>query len=288
MKIDKVFEFYKESEKIFQCPICHGTLEIERPASMICQNRHCFNLAKDGYINFLPNQKQTKYQKELFESRRIVFENGYYEPLAMEICNLIGTYTSGKDTCRIMDMGCGEGYYEGVIKQQIKEAEVFAFDNVKEAIRMGARKYRGINWIVGNLAGLPVQEKVADIILEIFAPSNYTEFERILKEDGYLLKVIPGKGYLKELRSCIENQEQDSEKKYTSQSVETYFGEHMRLVERKTISYTKSVDKESKWHFVQMSPLMFGKSADHVNVDGMDMLTFEFVILLGTIADQNP
>nr|WP_261383929.1 hypothetical protein [Bacillus licheniformis] len=35
------------------------------------------------------------------------------------------------------------------------------------------------------------------------SPSNYAEFERLLSDDGIVLKVIPRSGHLKELRRFL-------------------------------------------------------------------------------------
>ena len=41
-----------------------------------------------------------------------------------------------------------------------------------------------VNWFVGDLAHLPIQSKSIEVILDIFSPANYAEFERVLKAEG--------------------------------------------------------------------------------------------------------
>lgn len=46
---------------------------------------------------------------------------------------------------------------------------------------------------MGDLANIPIKSESMDLLINIFTPSNYSEFTRILKKDGYLIKVVPGK-----------------------------------------------------------------------------------------------
>lgn len=66
-------------------------------------------------------------------------------------------------------------------------------DNAKDAIISGAKKEQKINWLMGDLANIPIKSESMDLLINIFTPSNYSEFTRILKKDGYLIKVVPGK-----------------------------------------------------------------------------------------------
>ncbi len=278
MKIEKITRSFQATEHMYSCPICHSCVEVILPASMVCRNGHCFDISKNGYINFLQNQKQTKYTEKLFESRRIVFENGFYEPLAEEISNLVAAYSAGKESFSLLDVGCGEGYYDWFLQQEHPKAQIYAIDNVKEAIRMGTQKSKEVSWIVGDLANLPFQQETMDFLLEIFAPSNYAEFQRLLKKDGYLIKILPGENYLKELRVLLN---QSSGENYSTQPVEQYFCKHMKLEKRSIISYEKNVNQELLQHFWQMSPMSFDRESTIASVDRIDQLTFEFVVLLG-------
>ena len=47
-----------------------------------------------------------------------------------------------------------------------------------------------VNWFVGDLAHLPIQSKSIEVILDIFSPANYAEFERVLKDEGVILSLI--------------------------------------------------------------------------------------------------
>src|SRR5690606_40580058 len=66
-------------------------------------------------------------------------------------------------------------------------------------------------WIVADLANLPIATTSIDYILNILSPSNYAEFDRLLKKEGKLIKVIPNSDYLKELRGIFYEDKERSE-----------------------------------------------------------------------------
>lgn len=281
MKINQVLSFYQAAETMFRCPICFKEIMTKEPADMLCASGHCFNMSKYGYINFSPNQKQTKYNEELFESRRLVFDNGYYKPLAEKISQLVKKYMIEKETYSILDVGCGEGYYDWYLKEECKGAEIYAVDNVRDAIKMGAKRCKDVRWLVGNLANVPIKTNSIDLVLEIFAPSNYSEFQRVLGKDGVLIKVIPNKNYLKELRELIGKTTEDTE-----DSVKDYFCKSMNLMEEINLTYTKPICPELREHFLKMTPMMFGRDDSEIDVSKLEQMTFDFVILVGGICES--
>ena len=64
-----------EAVALLRCPICSGSFHQEGK-SLLCGKRHCYDIAKQGHVNFAPNAKPSFYKKELFESRAKAFEAG--------------------------------------------------------------------------------------------------------------------------------------------------------------------------------------------------------------------
>ncbi len=62
-------ETIKRNQVKFKCPVCGVTMALRNHDSMICKNRHCFDLSKTGYLNLLASRSNAVYSKELFESR---------------------------------------------------------------------------------------------------------------------------------------------------------------------------------------------------------------------------
>lgn len=42
---------------MFTCPICKESLQLNGK-SLVCENNHCFDYAKQGYVNLLPVQQK--------------------------------------------------------------------------------------------------------------------------------------------------------------------------------------------------------------------------------------
>ena len=96
----------------FACPICQLDLELVG-TSFKCPKGHSFDLAKFGYVNLAPQIKQSKdYDKENFQNRQLILEAGFYEPILTAIGQKIPT-----SDAKILDIGCGEGYYSRKLQE---------------------------------------------------------------------------------------------------------------------------------------------------------------------------
>ncbi|MDU4891739.1 MAG: methyltransferase domain-containing protein [Clostridium sp.] len=279
MNIVTQYEKYNKIVGMFICPICQSKMNFSNYNSIVCGKRHCFDLSKHGYINFIPNQQQTKYTKDLFESRRYIFEEGFYKPLEDNIKKIIKQYLDTSKALKMLDVGCGEGFYSRGLSASINNLDIYAMDNAKDAIILGAKKEQKIKWFIGDLSNIPLKSNSMDLLLNIFTPSNYSEFTRILKSDGYLIKVVPGANYLKELRECAANQL--ANQKYSNESVIDYFANHMNCEEVLNLTYKMAVTKENIDNFLKMTPMMFNVDKEKLFVDDINKITLDFTIIVG-------
>ncbi len=279
MNIIKQYEKYNKVIDMFICPICHTKMKFSNSNSIVCKKGHCFDLSKHGYINFIPNQQQTKYTKELFESRRYIFEEGFYKELEDNIKKIIEKYVDISKSTKALDVGCGEGFYARGLSQGIEKLDVYAMDNSKDAIILGAKKAEKVKWLIGDLSNIPIKSDSMDLLINIFTPSNYKEFTRILKHNGYLIKVVPGPNYLKELRKCAVNQLVNQ--KYSNESVIDYFTKHIRPEEVRNLTYKMPVTRENITDFLKMTPMMFNVDKEKLFVDDIRHITLDFTIIVG-------
>ena len=64
----------------FCCPICGGALEQEG-RSLLCEKRHCFDLARSGYVHLLPahlaRSKEPGDNKQMVRTRTAFLDKGY-------------------------------------------------------------------------------------------------------------------------------------------------------------------------------------------------------------------
>jgi len=158
-------------------------------------------LAKEGYVNLMPTGKKLAStvgdSAAMFASRREFFEVGFYEPLRQKLVEL-----AIKDNPSVVgDIGCGEGYYIGGIAAALPEARCFGTDIAKDGIKMAAKRYPRASFAVADTyARLPLAEHQADVLINVFAPRNAREFNRVLDPSGKLIVVIPAPEHLAELR----------------------------------------------------------------------------------------
>lgn len=268
------------SEKMFRCPICSANMALRNINSLVCSNRHCFDLSKHGYVNFLSNQSKTKYTKELFDSRRCIFQSGFYTPLKENIECLINEYLGTAPSIRLLDAGCGEGFFiptPPAVNNQTME--VFALDIHKDAIISAARKNNAVNRIVGDLSNIPLKSNSISLVLNVFAPANYSEFMRVMQDNGFIIKVIPNDRYLAELRGCAEGQLINKE--YSNKRVLDYFHKNMACLDSVRLSYQLPVTEYQVENFIRMTPLMFSVDKAKISLEGIKQITIDVEIIIG-------
>lgn len=179
------------------CPKCKEKLKlIDRTYK--CINNHCFDISKEGYVNLLLNKSDSGDNKEMVDARLAFLNKGYYNFLIDKVMSYIDKNNI------ILDCGCGEGYYTNYIKKSLG-CVIFGTDISKSAIQKAAKRNVGkdINYFVSSIFDIPIAEDCVDVILNICAPHFEKEFKRILKEGGKILKVIPAKNHLIELKEFL-------------------------------------------------------------------------------------
>ena len=266
------------SATAFSCPICQENLALVE-SSLKCSNRHSFDLAKFGYVNLAPQIKQSaNYDKENFQNRQQILEAGFYQAILEGISDLLATNPSAKT---VLDIGCGEGFYSRKLQESHSDKTFYAFDISKDSVQIATKSEPNwaVNWFVGDLARLPIEDASMDILLDIFSPANYGEFRRVLSKDGILIKVIPTENHLKEIRQMV--QDQLTKKDYSNQDIKEHFQEHFSIQSRQIASLTKPITAEQRQALLAMTPLLF--HVDHTNIDWSQLteITIEAEILVG-------
>ncbi len=203
------------------CPVCQKPLTQTRQ-SLSCPSGHSFDMASKGYVNLLlsqdKNSKDPGDNKEMVQARRRFLDKGYYEPLSQALCEILTHKVfQKKERCILVDAGCGEGYYTHQIQQSLAESrlshKIYGVDISKGAIHLATGRNKQIQFLAASLFKLPFSSQCADLIINAFAPSCNREFKRILKKDGFLITVIPGKKHLIELKSVLYDRPYENDEK---------------------------------------------------------------------------
>ena len=266
------------SASAFACPICQENLTLVE-SSLKCEHRHSFDLAKFGYVNLAPQIKQSaNYDKENFQNRQQILEAGFYQAILETISDLLATKPSAKT---VLDIGCGEGFYSRKLQESHSDKTFYAFDISKDSVQIAAKSEPNwtVNWFVGDLAHLPIKDASMDILLDIFSPANYGEFQRVLSKDGILIKVIPTENHLKEIRQMV--QDQLTKKDYSNLDIKEHFQEYFSIQSSQIASLTKSITPEQRQDLLSMTPLLFHVDQSKIDWSQLTKITIEAEILVG-------
>lgn len=230
--------------------------------SMRCGRCHSFDLAREGYLNLL-RSKRTGDSKEMLLARRAFLDRGHYQPLAEALADTIATFLGEhagpcERPLRVLDAGCGEGYYLDRLGQRLSEAPglvgtlLIGLDSAKEAIRMAAKRCPDAALLVADLKErLPIADASLDAILNVFAPRDLAEFARMLVPGGLLLIAIPSPDHLVELRlahGLLGIEEQKLERLLEA------LAPHFASVGTRDLRYTLHLESDAVQTLIAMTP----------------------------------
>ena len=278
-KIERGTMFIQTQSDLFRCPTCHQMMHAQEKA-LVCLEGHRFDVSKKGTLYFLNHQIKTDYDREMFEHRRKLIVHGMYQPLL----DLLQPFCQNQ---RILDVGCGEGSFLQQLHEQATLLPSVGFDISKEGIYLASDYGENVFWCVADLTNLPFQEDRFTTILNIFSPSNYQEFQRVLVDGGQLIKVVPRSGYLKELRAAFYP-EDEKKQHYSNQAVVEKFQETFRESERQTLTYVFDIPESCQLSLLEMSPLEWGVSMEikeKLQKKPLKRITIDLDILIGRISD---
>ncbi|GCE26456.1 23S rRNA (guanine(745)-N(1))-methyltransferase [Dictyobacter alpinus] len=194
----------------------------------------------------------------MLQARRAFFDKAYYEPLSNTLNELMLAHLAPTQAgpVRILDAGCGEGYYLGQMQQALaprfEHIQGLGIDISKDAIRMAARRYPTAFFMVANLnEPLPLADQALAGMLNIFAPRNVAEYTRVLAPGAPLIIVIPGAHHLQELRQTLQLLNIEENKQ---QHVADQFSDSFTFVTTRALSYELALQQPEIEQIVMMTP----------------------------------
>lgn len=236
---------------LFACPVCHEAMAVE-DLSLVCANGHRVDFAKKGTVNFLSKPVKTEYEEVMLAARRRVLNAGLFDPFVSRIAQAL----AGSE--RLLDVGCGEGTPTAKLAET--GAAALGFDISAPAISLAGALDTEAFFCVADLARLPFLENSFDVIVDLFSPGAYAEFERVLKPGGRVFKVIPDADYLRELRQGLYAGTPKGT--YSNEQVLARFMQAYPHATATPLSYDFAVKPEQFADIVQMTPLSWQAPAD--------------------------
>ena len=186
---------------MFICPLCRERL-FPQGKSLVCENRHTFDLAREGYVNLLPVQKKHAPDpgdtREMVEARRAFLDMGFYAPFR-ETAKEVMASAAVPGTV-YLDAGCGEGYYTRILAEGM---EAYAYDISKSAVRLAAKRDKMTRYAVAGSYDIPFSDSGADFLTAIFSPIAQEEFRRVVKPGGHLMIAVPTERHLFGLKKLL-------------------------------------------------------------------------------------
>ncbi len=250
---------------LFYCPICSDDLVV-REHGVTCPRNHSFDLARKGYLSLFTGSQSSLYDKELFVARREVFAAGVYDPLIDAVAGLIRQ--RDLEARLVLDAGCGEGSLSKRVWEQLRDKTFLGIDISREGIKQATSCKEPIMWCVADLARLPFKPESMDVVLNVLSPANYAEFRRVLKPGGSLIKVVPGKDYLAEIRERLEGVAAS----YSNEEIMAKLEDSVTVQKRLQLHYPAAITPQLWDAMVQMTPLSQhrqarGKTPKSVTID---------------------
>lgn len=276
-KIDRARIFLEKYYHLFQCPFCRSSFNIPRHNGLTCNNGHNFDLSRKGTLFFLSHPARSEYDSRLLNARMHIARAGFFGPLQEDLQVMLKSQNSNPT---LLEAGCGEG---SLLAALPGDAIKIGFDISRPAIELAATQPGDSFWCVADLGQPPFADQRFDFILNILTPANYSQFKRILKPNGNLIKVIPGPGYLRELRQFLFRQIPEK-RTYSNDRIKEHFKQQFPGFEYRMLRYNFKLDQAQLENLIAMTPLTrTARASDRQALiqAGLDEVTVEFLLMVG-------
>ena len=205
-----------------RCPLCGGVL-LREGGSLLCDGhggrRHCYDVAKEGYVNLLPpgkkNNARTGDDAGMITARSVFLSSGCYDGISDTAADVCLAHLPEKEgAIAFCDAGAGEGYHTCRIARRLAQksgraVEGCGVDASKKGAANGARLSRSaadgvsLSFVAGNIFALPVEDRSLSAVFSLFAPIPAAGAARTLRDDGVLIVVASAPRHLWEMRCLL-------------------------------------------------------------------------------------
>jgi len=246
------------------CPVCENKLK-KITNTYKCDNNHCFDIAKQGYINLnLRKSSDTGDESNMINARSAFLNKDYYDFMRKKV----DSYINEDDN--LLDLACGEGYYTAFFKAKNK----IGIDLSKQGLKIASKKDNTTTYILSSIFRAPIKDESMDKVITIFAPIAKQEIVRVLKKDGLFILVKPDINHLLELKKAVYDNPYLNE-------VEDIEIEGLKLIDEVHIENKAILDNVDLNNLFMMTPYYHKTSVNDMNklknIDNLEAC-FSFII----------
>lgn len=116
-------------------------------------------------------------------------------------------------SARILDLGCGTGYFTAQLNERFAQAEIIGLDIAEGMLGVARQRCPQVQqWVCGDAEQLPLQSASVDLVFSSLAiqwceqlPRLFAELQRVLKPGGLLAFSTLGPDTLRELRAAWQS-----------------------------------------------------------------------------------
>ena len=280
---------------ILQCPVCRE-ITVRSEAVWQCANKHTFDAARQGYVNFLLAHKKHSREpgdnKEMIQSRRKFLDRGHYDRVSDGINEAIAGALPGPErggVFNVLDAGCGEGFYLKRLKESLarsgRDPSTFCYYGVdisKYAVQQATQRDRTMNWFVASIIDLPFMRSSLDIVLNVFSPLNFPEVSRITRDEGKLVIAHPGPRHLNGLREVIYPVAREHEESDMVEQARGLFS----LSDRRRINYQLELKSKGEiMDLLAMTPYFWNIDlSTRSRVEALDRLALDVDVMISVFS----
>ncbi|MBX7551744.1 putative RNA methyltransferase [Streptomyces sp. NPDC004232] len=252
---------------LLRCPTCRTSHLHPDRGALRCQVGHTFDVARHGYASLLTGTRGISGDDAaMVQARDRFLSTGAYAPIREVGARLVAGAVSEQAT--VVDVGCGTGYYLAGVLDQLPGARGLGLDTSVRALRSAARAHDRAAVVAWDVyRPFPLADGVADIVLDVFAPRNPTEFHRVLCPTGRLIVIRPSDRHLAELRDRLPGMVAIDPAK--EQRLHRALGPFFDAVVTEQVEYPATLSSLDVLDLVAMTPSARHVSRADLNHDGL-------------------
>jgi 23S rRNA (guanine745-N1)-methyltransferase len=242
-----------------RCPVCRAALAT-RAGSLRCGAGHSFDIARQGYGDLTAGRlTHAGDTTEMVYARESVLADGHFDFVTAAVVRALPAYTEGL----AVEVGAGTAFHLAALLDAAPGLWGLALDVSKPALRRAARRHPRLAAIRADAwRPLPIADRAATAVLNVFAPRAGGELHRILRPEGALVTVTPEPAHLAELVGPLGLLTVDPDKEGRLAAA---LEPHFTLVERTVHARRLVLTREQARVLVAMGP-----SAWHVDPAALD------------------